>query len=82
MRNKHEMMRRELISTIISDEFNCTVTSRKEDDESVVWRFEVDGMPCRIRFQQFAYMNYSAAKVVGLLITEMAGIRRLLSDRM
>lgn len=82
MRNKHEMMRRELISTIISDEFNCPVTSRKEDDESVVWRFEVDGMPYRIRFQQFAYMNYSAAKVVGLLITEMAGIRRLLSDRM
>lgn len=82
MRNKHEMMRRELISTIISDEFNCPVTSRKEDDESVVWRFEVDGMPCRIRFQQFAYMNYSAAKIVGLLITEMAGIRRLLSDMM
>lgn len=82
MRNKHEMTRRALISQIIGDEFNCTVTSRKEDDESVVWRFEVDDMPCRIRFQQFAYMNYSAAKVVGLLMTEMAAIRRLLSDMM
>lgn len=82
MRNKHEMMRRELISTIISDEFNCTVTSRKEDDESVVWRFEVDGMPCRMRFQQFAYMNYSAARVVALLLAEMAVIRKGLSAKL